>query len=161
MSFQQDEKARLLSQYDLFCNCVEHTPADKLGYQAGENAMSPQQQMEHLTGSNHFFAALIKGAPPPVAPEGEPPQLSFEQAKNAFDQSCQMMADTIASVSDGDLNREVPLPNGNSVKNKFMMTVPASHIAYHWGQLAFTQKMYGDEVDHFFVDPNFEFGQRF
>jgi uncharacterized damage-inducible protein DinB len=161
MSFQQDENARFLSQYDLLCNCIEHTPVEKRGWKGNENSMTPQQQMEHITGSNYFFAAMIKDEHLPEPREGDPQAKSFEEARSDFDESCQMMADTIASVSNSDLEREVILPHGRSVKNKFLMTIPASHIAYHWGQLALTQKMYGDDVDHFFADPNFKFGQRF
>jgi uncharacterized damage-inducible protein DinB len=161
MNFQQGEKSRLLSQFDLFNNSIENTPGDKRNWKPDDNLMSPQELMEHVTGANYYFAAMLKGEEPPSPPEGAPPQLSFEEAQSAFNESCNMMAETIASIGDSDLTKEIPMPNGGTTSMQFMMTVPTSHISYHWGQLASLQKMYGDDKDHFFEDPNFKFGSRF
>lgn len=160
MSFQQDEKLRLLSQFDLFKNGIDNTPEDKRQWKPEEHLMSPQQLMEHLTGSNYFFAAMLKGEAPPTAPD-DAPTLSFAEAQAAFEASCTMMADTIASIPDADLDKAIALPNGATAALKFMMTVPGNHIAYHWGQLSYLQLMFGDTTDHFFTDPHFTLGARY
>jgi hypothetical protein len=161
MNFQQAEKARFLSQFDFFNNCINNTPGDKKDWKPDGNLLSPQELMEHVTGANYYFAALLKGEEPPSPPEVSPPRLSFEEAQLGFNESCNMMAETIVSIGDSDLAKELPLPTGGTTSMRFMMTVPTNHISYHWGQLASLQKMYGDDKDHFFEDPTFKFGSRF
>lgn len=159
MSFQQDEKVRFLSQMDIIKNTVGHTPEDKRNWKPADSCMCSQEMMNHLTGSNHFFSAMFQGKEPPQPP-AEPPQLTFEQSLSAFEESSNMLADVIASVPDEALGQDVPLPNGRTANMKFMLTIPGNHMAYHWGQLAYMQTIWGDKEDHFF-DPSFEIGSRY
>lgn len=40
------------------------------------------------------------------------------------------------------------------------MTIPANHLAYHWGQLCYMQTLWGDDKDHF-LDPSYPLGSRY
>jgi len=159
MSFQQDEKIRFLTQVDVVKNSIEHTPADKQNWKPEDSCMCPQEMIDHLAGSNHFFAAMLQGKEPPQPPT-DAPELTFEQSMAAFEQSSQQLADVIETIPDEALNQEVPLPNGNTAPMKFLVTIPGNHTAYHWGQLAYMQTVWGDKEDHFF-DPSFQIGARY
>lgn len=159
LSFQETQKQAFLTQVDFFKATLDATPADKIEWKPDKNSMSAKEMVEHLAGSNHYFASIITGKEPPAAPE-EPPKLSFDQAKQKFDESVRMMANTIGSVADGSLSEARETPFGHNINVRFAMTIPTSHVAYHWGQLSFLQKQYGDADDHF-LDPSFPMGQHF
>ena len=159
-NFQEIEKARFLTQVDFFKVTLDKTPTDKLSWKPDGKSMSAQEMTEHLTGSNYFFAALIKGEAPPSPPKDAPQNKTREQIAQEFQMSCEMMAKTINSVSDQSLDKPITLPFGKSVKTSFLMTVPGSHMAYHWGQLSYVQKMFGDDQDHF-IKPEFALGSRY
>ena len=159
MSFQQSTKSNFLTQIDFFKKTLESTPADKVDWKPDDTSMSPKDMVEHLAGANHYFAAMIKGVEPPAPPD-EPPQFTLEQAMQFFDESCQMMAQTIESIPDDKLTDVRETPFGHSINVRYAMTIPASHIAYHWGQLSYLQKQYGDMEDHF-LEPSFPMGKHY
>ncbi|MBI1729158.1 DinB family protein [Candidatus Acetothermia bacterium] len=162
MSFQKDTATNYLTQVDLFKVTLEKTPSDKLQWKPDPNSMSAQEMVEHLTGSQYFFAALIKGEDPPAPPPSDstPKVKTREQLLKDFQQSCDMMAKTIGSAPDKSLDTPIKLPFGHTVKTRFIMTVPGFHATYHWGQLSYVQKMWGDNKDHM-TDPSFPLGGRY
>ena len=160
-NFQEIEKARFLTQSDFFKVTLENTPADKLQWKPDDKSMSAMEMAQHLTGSNYFFSALIKGEKP-GAPAEAPKNPTPAQVMQDLQKSCDMIANTIASVPDQKLDNQVELgTSGRKVKVRFMVTVPGTHLAYHWGQLSYLQKMWGDDKDHFFVDTKTPFGSRY
>ena len=162
MSFQKDTMTSYLTQIDMFKVTLEKTPTDKLQWKPDSNSMSVQDMVEHLAGSQYFFAAVIKGETPPTPPpsDGAPKAKTRELLLKELEQSCDMMSRTIGSVPDSSLDRPIKLPFGHTVKTRFMMTVPGFHATYHWGQLSFLQKMWGDNKDHM-ADPSFPLGGRY
>lgn len=159
MSFQTTAKQNFLTQLDFFKTTLDGTPSDKIDWKPDDKSMSAKEMVEHLAGANHYFAAMIKGEEPPAPPE-EPPKFTFDQAKQFFKESCDMMAQTLESVPEDKLSEARETPFGHSVNVRFVMTVPASHLAYHWGQLSAVQKQYGDMEDHF-LDPSFQMGAHY
>jgi uncharacterized damage-inducible protein DinB len=159
MSFQEIQKQVFLTQVDFFKATLGGTPEDKRDWKPDESSMSAKDMIEHLAGANHYFSAMITGQEPPTPPEN-PPQLNYDQAMQMFDESVQLMANTLTSVSDENLNDARETPFGHSVNVRFAMSVPGSHTAYHWGQLSYLQKQYGDEEDHFLA-PTFPLGRQF
>jgi len=159
MKYQEMTKKNFLTQKDFFVVTLKSTPQDKIDWKPDNSSMSAKEMIEHLAGSNHYFASMITGNPPPEMPE-EPPQLSFDEAIKFFEESCDMMAKTLESVPDEKLTEPRETPFGHTINVRFAMTIPGSHLAYHWGQLSGLQKQYGDMEDHF-LDKSFPMGSHY
>jgi uncharacterized damage-inducible protein DinB len=149
MNMQELESRRVQALMVLFHQAAEHVPEEKAKWKPDPNAKSAQEIVEHLIQANHFFAALIRGDS-----AGEPPgseAQSYHEALQALKESGKALSEAIASVPDSQLGEERTLPWGDKWKLTMLISAPSAHIAYHWGQIAYLQTMWGDKTDYHFT----------
>jgi len=68
MKYQEMTKKNFLTQKDFFVVTLKSTPQDKIDWKPDNSSMSAKEMIEHLAGSNHYFASMITGNPPPEMP---------------------------------------------------------------------------------------------
>lgn len=146
----ESQRVQALSEFVL--KAAERVPEDKTHWSPNPQGKSAHQILEHLTGANHGFAALIAGegeAPP--AEELQALKVScerYDELLEAFRASSQALAQTIARVPTDQLGQERPVPWGGTWTLRRLITSPSAHLAYHWGQLCYLQTLWGDTQDH-------------
>jgi len=149
MDLQQLESRRVQALLELFIQSAKHVPEERADWKPEPNAKSPQEIVEHLTQANRFFAALIRGGPA-GEPKGSEAQ-SYREALEDLKESGKALLEAIASVPDSRLGEEQTLPWGEKWKLTRLISAPGAHIAYHWGQIAYLQTMWGDQTDYHFT----------
>jgi uncharacterized damage-inducible protein DinB len=150
MNLQKLESRRVQAMASIFHEAARHVPAEKAQWKPDPKAKSAREIVEHLTGANHFFAALLRGEPQ-APPTGESIPKSYEDALQAFQESAAVLAEATASVPDDRLQDAVELPWGQSWKMTMLLAAASGHIAYHWGQIGYLQTLWGDEADYHLI----------
>ena len=145
MNFQDLESRRLRTQADFYVKTAKAIPEDKTDWKPADTAMSALEMTRHCIDTNTQLCQALGGEAPDHDPHAAN---SLAEVIDLFKQSCQHMSDVIASVPDEKLNEEVPA-FGGSMPLTSIMSVPSTHIGYHWGQLAYLQRVWGDTEDHF------------
>ncbi len=152
MSFQQDQAKHLLTQADYFKYDLSKIPTDKLSWKPHEGTMSALEQVDHLATATDYF--IMRGTGDGQAEfQQKPPSASLEDALSRFDESINNAVEAIQNVSDKALGDFLPTSDGtSSVSRQYLLTTPAWHITYHWGQLCMMQAMCGDDAFHLLND---------
>lgn len=152
MSFQQDQTKHLLTQADYYKYEIAHVPEDKLTWKPHEGTLSALEQIDHLAAVNDYFVERGKGNSQAEFHQ-RPPSASLEAALSRFDESVNNAVNVIQGFSDKELDEFLPTSDGaSSVSRRYLLTVPAFHISYHWGQLCMMQTMWGDNEFHLLND---------
>ena len=146
MNVQQAESFRTKRAGELFWASAKHVPSDKADWKPGEGTTSARDIVRHLTGANRFFNALIQDQTPPTPSDAD--SEPFEQLLERFQQSYEELASTIASVPDEQLQAERQMPWGQTWKVRALLMGSSFHLAYHWGQIGYLQKAWGDSTDY-------------
>jgi len=146
VKLQQAESFRTKRAGELFLGSAKHIPQGKADWKPGDEATSAQDIVQHLIGANRFFTALIQDKTPPETSKAahEP----FEQLLERFQQSYEELSDTIAAVPDDELQAERQMPWGQTWKVQALLMGSSFHLAYHWGQIGYLQKAWGDTADY-------------
>jgi len=146
VNVQQAESFRTKRAGELFLASAKHVPQDQTDWKPGDEATSARDIVQHLVGANRFFVALIQDKTPPETSKAD--HESFEQLLERFQQSYEELANTIASVPDEQLQAERQMPWGQAWKVQALLMGSSFHLAYHWGQIGYLQKAWGDATDY-------------
>jgi len=142
MSVQKFESLKIESLMELMAKTAREVPQDKIDWKPDPKGKSTREILEHLTGANHAFAALIRGESVPASDKQsfsiKPDQM--DDAFAALHRSGLHLSEAIAEVTDSQLEEQ---------REMRLISSPSSHISYHWGQLAYLQTLWGDQVDHY------------
>lgn len=149
MNLQQTESLRIKRVGQIFLDSARHVPQDKANFKPDPNLTSANEIVQHIAWANGFFNALIQGKAP--AEHAFDPELPYAQALARFEQSCQHLAAATAAVPDDQLDDARDMPWGQTWKVKHILTSGSLHIAYHWGQIGYLQKAWGDTTDYHLV----------
>jgi len=151
MSVQKFESLKIESLMELMAKTAREVPQDKIDWKPDPKGKSTREILEHLTGANHAFAALIRGESVPASDKQsfsiKPDQM--DDAFAALHRSGLHLSEAIAEVTDSQLEEQREMPWGETWKMLRLISSPSSHISYHWGQLAYLQTLWGDQVDHY------------
>ena len=146
MNFQDLESRRLKAQADYFVKTAEQISEDKANEKPSETAMSAREIVDHCTETNAAMGRMLGEDVPDYDPSSAE---SFQKSLNVFQTSCDRLSETLANVPDERLEEEIETSGGNQMPLTRIMSIPAVHIGYHWGQLAYLQTLWGDTEDHF------------
>lgn len=152
MSFQQDQAKHLLTQADYYKYDLSKVSEDKLTWKPHEGTMSALEQLDHLAAATDYF--MTRGTGDGDAEfQQKPPSENLEAALARFDESINNAVNAMQSLPDNVLDDQLPTTDGtSSVSRRYLLTVPAFHISYHWGQLCMMQTMWGDDAFHLLND---------
>lgn len=146
MNFQDLESRRLQTQTNFFVQTAEQIPEYKANEKPSETAMSAREIVDHCTETNAAMGRMLGEDVPNYDPSSAE---SFETALKVFQTSCDRLSETLANVPDDRLDEEVETSGGQAMPITRIMSIPAVHVGYHWGQLAYLQTLWGDTEDHF------------
>jgi len=146
MNFQHLESRRLQAQAEFFVKTAEQITEDKANEKPAETAMSAREIVDHCTETNAAMGRMLGEDVPNYDPSSAE---SFQKALSVFQTSCDRLSETLANVPDQRLDEEVETSGGQSMPVTRIMSIPAVHVGYHWGQLAYLQTLWGDTEDHF------------
>jgi len=149
VNLQQSESLRLKQVGQVFLNSAQHVPQDKADWKPDSGLTSASEIVQHIAWANGFFDALIQAKTP--TEYAFDPDLSYARALARFDQSCKDLAGTTAVVPDDQLDDTRDMPWGQTWKVKHILMAGSLHIAYHWGQIGYLQKGWGDTTDYHLV----------
>ena len=136
---------------EILAETAKAAPADKLDWKPDEKGKSSREIIEHLIGANYAFAALIRGQEVP-AKEKQQFSIKPDSMQDAFAElhkSSLHLSEAIAEVRDEQLKENKEMPWGETWSMTRLVSAPSAHIAYHWGQLAYLQTLWGDQEDHY------------
>lgn len=146
MNFQELEARRVQTLADIFQDAAKQIPPDRAEWKPDEGVRSAQEIVAHLAETNRMFAGMIAGGRSGGGSEIHAG--SYGDALDALRESVRVVTRAIASVPDGELRERRRMPWGGEWKVTTLIASPASHIAYHWGQIAFLQRLQGDTTDY-------------
>lgn len=145
MDLREVEIKRIEKIAELLLKAARAVPTEKEHWKPMPTGKSAHEILAHLGMSNYFFAALIKGAMP--AQMSEPK--TYDEAMKLFEQSKAELIETIRSVDPAQFNEKRTMPWGEERSIKDLITSPMPHMAYHWGQIAYLQTLWGDQENRF------------
>lgn len=145
MNFQDLESRRLQAQTEFYAKTARAIPEDKSDWKPAETAMSAMEITRHCIQTNNHFCQPLGGEVPDHDPDAAN---SLAEAVDLLEASCEHMSEVIASIPDERLDEEVPAFGGSMPLTR-IVSIPSTHIGYHWGQLAYLQRIWGDTDDHF------------
>ncbi len=145
MDLREMEIKRIEKISELLLKAARAVPPEKQNWKPMPTGKSAHEILAHLGMANYFFAALIKGATP--AQTGEPK--TYDEAIKLFEQSKAELIQTIRSVDPAQFTEKRTMPWGEERSIKDLITSPMPHTAYHWGQIAYLQTLWGDTENRF------------
>ena len=151
MGMQRFESLRVESLMEILTQTAKQVPDDKLDWKPDTNGKSSSEIVHHLIGANHAFAAMIRGQDVPTGNKQDfsiQPG-SMDDAFGELHKSGLHLSEAIAEVSDEQLRESKQMPWGETWTMTRLVSAPSAHIAYHWGQLAYLQTLWGDQKDHY------------
>jgi uncharacterized damage-inducible protein DinB len=145
MDLRETEIKRIEKIAELLLKAARAVPSDKQAWKPMPTGKSAQEIIAHLGMANYFFAALLKGTTP--APMSAP--TTYDEAIKLFEQSKAELIQTIRSVDPAQFSEKRTMPWGEERSIKDLITSPMPHMAYHWGQIAYLQTLWGDQENRF------------
>jgi uncharacterized damage-inducible protein DinB len=145
MDLREIEVKRIEKLSELFLKAARVVPAEKQNWKPMPNGKSAQEILAHLGMANYFFAALLRGSAPPEVKNAT----NYEEALKLFEASKSQLAQAIRSVDPATFNEKRTMPWGEERTLKDLITSPMPHMAYHWGQIAYLQTLWGDTENRF------------
>jgi len=147
MSIQKGESLRTRKAGELFLDAARHVPADRADWKPHPDTSSAREITHHMSWANRFFAAKIRdeAIDPPTDPDPETP---WEDVCADFGASCKALVEVVAKTPDDALDQTREMPWGQVWKVKALMMGASLHLAYHWGQIGYLQKAWGDTTDY-------------
>lgn len=145
MDLREVEIKRIEKISELLLKAVQAVPKEKQNWKPMPTGKSAQEILAHLGMANSFFAALIKG----VAPAHMSEPKTYDEALKLFEQTKAELIQTIRSVDPARFNEKRTMPWGEERSMKDLITSPMPHMAYHWGQIAYLQTLWGDQENRF------------
>lgn len=145
MDLREVEIKRIEKISELLLRAVRAVPSDKQAWKPMPTGKSAQEIVAHLGMANYFFAALLKGTTP--AQMSAP--TTYNEAIKLFEQSKAELIQTIRSVDPTRFTEKRTMPWGEERSIKDLITSPMPHMAYHWGQIAYLQTLWGDQENRF------------
>lgn len=94
---------------------------------------------------NRMAAALLSGG---VPEQSEWAPSSSDEAQRELVASATELASVIRGLDESILTQKFPVPWGEA-EGRFMVVMPTFNMAYHMGQVAYAQRLYGDTENHF------------
>ncbi len=142
-----ERAARMLAHW------METTAADRLDWHPAvedrSQARSVLEVVWECVNANRRLAATLQGQPAPQGAAGGTPRPdSVDEINQQLLSSARDLAEVIRRLDDAALERTYQLGPG-TVTGAFLVQLPASHMAYHGGQVNYIQSLYGDTEFHF------------
>lgn len=156
MTKKELAKVWIEGSQDSFLRGLRYLPDDALSWSPAATSKSALAITAHVVATNYFFAQTL------TDPAGTPPEFSFIDAKTEevsgqmtdregavthFNQSCEALLAAIAGTSEAQAEGAVNTPFGPKAFASWSL-VPATHMDYHSGQLAYIQSILGDDKFH-------------
>jgi hypothetical protein len=132
---------------------VETTDPTRLAWEPKAEAESSTRsildQLGECIGVNYMMAAALKEEGP-GSPDGgdRPAPVDGAQACRELVTSAEALASVVRDLGEDALTKTYTLPWG-SMPGSFLVSMPASNMVYHGGQINYVQRLYGDTVFHF------------
>ncbi len=145
MDLQETEIKRINKIAELLLKAARTVPPDRQNWKPAPGGKSPHDIVAHLAMANSFFAALLRGG----APSEMRSTQSYADALKLFEESKAELTQTIRSIDPATFNQKRTMPWGEERTLKDLITSPMPHMAYHWGQIAYLQTLWGDSEDRF------------
>ncbi len=145
MDLREIEIKRIEKISELFLKAARAVPKDKQDWKPMPTGNSAQDIVTHLAMANHFFAGLLRGSAPKETKKAN----SYEEALKLFEDSKADLIGAIRSVDPAQFAEKRTMPWGEERTLKDLITSPMPHMAYHWGQIAYLQTLWGDTEDRF------------
>lgn len=145
MDLREGEIKRIEKISELLLKAARAVPKEKENWKPMPTGKSAQEILAHLGMANYFFAALLKG----TAPAQTNAPTTYEDALKLFEQSKAHLVETIRSLDPAQFSEKRTMPWGEERTLKDLLTSPMPHMAYHWGQIAYLQTLWGDTENRF------------
>jgi hypothetical protein len=128
-------------------------PQDKLGVSPMGVARTALEFTAECGGFNGIAADVVRGADVDMPSEDERQAFyaSVDTAEKGASLIRSSVDELILAIEEADeaaLNRRIVAPWGEPVTPYILAHIAASHMAYHDGQLAYIQSLYGDGEIH-------------
>lgn len=145
MDLRETEIKRIEKVSELFLKAARAVPPDRQDWKPMPTGKSAHEIVAHVGMANSFFAALLRGGAPSEMKSAD----SYETALKLFEESKSELTQTIRSIDPATFNQKRTMPWGEERTLKDLLTSPMPHMAYHWGQIAYLQTLWGDSGDRF------------
>lgn len=145
MDLREVEIKRIERISELLLKAARAVPKERENWKPMPTGKSPREILAHLGMANSFFAALLQGESP--AQTSEP--TTYEEALTFFEQSKAELIRTIRAIDPAHFDEKRTMPWGEERSIKDLITSPMPHMAYHWGQIAYLQTLWGDSENRF------------
>jgi uncharacterized damage-inducible protein DinB len=145
MDLREVEIKRIEKIAELVLKAARAVPTERQTWKPLPTGKSAQEILAHLAMANSFFASLLRGGAP--AQTSEP--ATYEEALKRFEESKAELIETIRSVDPAQFDEKRTMPWGEVRSIKDLITSPMPHMAYHWGQIAYLQTLWGDNENRF------------
>lgn len=141
---------------EMFLRNLSHVPADKLDWSPSATSRSALAIAAHCAGYSHGFASVIREGKFPTTGEEflAPIQLRINGI-STIDEAVSMLRagieETLAAldtVAPDQVERTLDTPIGPT-SFLFFMTIPATHLILHTGQIDYLQTCWGDQEVYF------------
>jgi len=136
---------------ELACKSAAAIPVDKAAWRPDPSAKSAHEIVRHMVEVNRSIAKGLRSGQALDAVEKERlvvETADFCGARGALKHSGQALAAAYPEVP-GEAVRDA-LAQGQMLEGPVrLMAIGLFHLAYHWGQLAYLQTLWGDGEDHF------------
>lgn len=145
MDLRETEIKRIEKISELLLKAARAVPKEKEDWKPMPTGKSAREILAHLGMANYFFAALLRGT---AYTQTSTPH-TYQEALQLFEESKAELIETIRSVDPAQFNERRTMPWGEERSIKDLITSPMPHIAYHWGQIAYVQTLWGDSENRF------------
>jgi len=136
---QTEQAAKMLA------HTLKHTEADRLAWKPSADAKSEtrsaMEQVHECIRVNASVAARLQGGEAPAGGDAYPEDA--EGAGRKLVQGASSLAEVIRRLRPEVLETMFPSPMGE-FPGAFMISLPASNMMYHVGQINYIQTLYGD-----------------
>lgn len=133
--------------------CASHLSAEQAVWTPGGVARNAIAIVAHCAVSCRFFAAVLQGQPSPYRTASDMEAAiqrcgDMERALRFLQEAVQALEEAIRALPDERLSSSMTMPWGESLEPQVVMLMPAMHLQYHLGQIAYLETAMGDDEVH-------------
>ena len=137
-------KELTLNTAQRLCNDASYIPSEKLDWSPMDYGKSVNSILSECVSLNLMTAAAIKRE----SPKDIKTEMNFQALKDHVISTAMEVCKAVDTLSDDDLDGEVPMPWGAIMPAAAAIFIPHSHMAYHDGQINYIQLLLGDTKFH-------------
>ena len=148
-SIKEIAKSGVMHQAELLVKDTKYIPAEKSAFCPMGCAKTVRDILAEIARANVGIAAAFVGAvPDPEFADRVAQASTVEELGALVLESAQVVADTIDSLDEADLEKDAKMPWGAIFPLWQAIFLPTSHMTYHDGQINYIQTLLGDATFH-------------